>query len=75
MAKLPVVSGVDAVKALGKVGYEFDHQSGSHMILRHKAPPYRRVSIPNHKELAKGTLRAIIRETGLTVAEFTDLLS
>jgi hypothetical protein len=35
------------------------------MLLRHRSPPHRRVTVPNHKEIAKGTLRAIIRETGL----------
>ncbi len=74
MAKLPVVSGQDVVKALRKKGYELDHQTGSHLILRHRDPPYRRVTVPNHKELAKGTLRAIIREAGLTVGEFVRLL-
>lgn len=55
--KLPVVSGSDAVKAFRKVGYEFDEQHGSHIILRHADPPHRRLSVPDHKELAKGTLR------------------
>ena len=72
--KLPVVSGSEAVRAFGKVGYEFDEQHGSHMILRHSHPPHRRLSVPNHKELAKGTLRALIREAGLTVEEFASLL-
>jgi len=72
--KLPVVSGIDAVKALAKVGWEVDHQTGSHMILRHRAPPHRRLTVPRHKELAKGTLRAIIRDAGLTVEEFLRLL-
>jgi predicted RNA binding protein YcfA (HicA-like mRNA interferase family) len=72
--KLPVVSGSEAVRALLKIGYEFDEQHGSHVILRHKNPPHRRLSIPNHKELAKGTLRAIIREAGLSVEEFAELL-
>jgi predicted RNA binding protein YcfA (HicA-like mRNA interferase family) len=72
--KLPVVSGSEAVKAFGKVGYEFDVQHGSHIILRHSMPPHRRLSVPNHRELAKGTLRALIREAGLTVEEFTRLL-
>ena len=72
--KLPVVSGTEAVKAFRKVGYEFDDQEGSHILLRHTAPPHRRLSIPNHRELAKGTLRALIREAGLTVQEFTELL-
>jgi predicted RNA binding protein YcfA (HicA-like mRNA interferase family) len=72
--KLPVVSGSEAVKAFQKVGYEFDVQHGSHIILRHADPPHRRLSVPNHKELAKGTLRALIREAGLTVDEFNGLL-
>ena len=72
--RLPVVSGADAVKAFQKAGYQFDDQHGSHMILRRSDPPHRRLSIPNHKELAKGTLRALIREAGLTVDEFTRLL-
>src|SRR5208283_5183174 len=72
--KLPVVSGSDAVKAFRKMGYEFDEQHGSHIILRHSDPPHRRLSVPNHKELAKGTLRALIREAGLTVEEFASML-
>ena len=51
-----------------------DHQTGSHMILRQKDEPHRRVTVPNHRELAKGTLRAIINDAGLTVEEFVDLL-
>ena len=74
MSKLPVVSGRQAVAALGRTGYEIDHQTGSHIILRHVRPPHRRLTVPNHKELAKGTLRAIVREAGLTVEEFVGLL-
>ena len=72
--KLPVISGSDAVRAFRKVGYELDEQHGSHIIVRRADPPHRRLSIPNHKELAKGTLRALIREAGLSVDEFTQLL-
>lgn len=74
MSKLPVVSGPDVVKALAKIGYQFDHQRGSHIVLRQSSAPFRRVTVPNHKEIAKGTLRSIIRETGLTVDEFVNLL-
>ncbi len=74
MPKLPVVSGIDIVKALARIGWELDHQTGSHMILRHRDPPHRRITVPRHKELAKGTLRAIIREAGLTVEEILRLL-
>lgn len=42
------------------------------MILRRAQPPHRRVVVPNHSEVAKGTLRAIIREVGLTADEFTN---
>jgi predicted RNA binding protein YcfA (HicA-like mRNA interferase family) len=72
--KLPIISGAEAVKAFRQIGYEFDDQEGSHIIVRHRLPPHRRLSIPNHKELAKGTLRALIRQAGLTVEEFTKLL-
>ena len=74
MPKLPVISGVKVVKALAKVGYEVDHQTGSHMILRHKEEPHRRLTVPNHDEIAKGTLLAIIRQSGLARDEFMDLL-
>ena len=72
--KLPVISGSDAVRAFRRVGYELDEQHGSHIIVRHVEPPHRRLSIPNHNELAKGTLRSLIREAGLSVDEFTRLL-
>ena len=72
--KLPVVSGNETVKAFQKIGYEFDEQHGSHIILRNESPPHRRLSVPNHKELGKGTLRKLIREAGLTVDEFTRLM-
>jgi predicted RNA binding protein YcfA (HicA-like mRNA interferase family) len=74
MSKLPVVSGREAVAAFQKVGYEVDHQTGSHVILRNAEPPYRRLTVPNHKEIAKGTLRSLIREAGLTIEEFVALL-
>jgi len=74
VSALPVVSGRDVVKALGKIGYVLDRQRGSHMILRQQTPPHRRLTVPDHNEVAKGTLRAIIRQAGLTVEEFNDLL-
>ncbi|MGI0088374.1 MAG: type II toxin-antitoxin system HicA family toxin [Nitrosotalea sp.] len=74
MPKIPVVSGIEAIKALSKAGYDVDHQTGSHIILRQREPPYRRVTVPNHKEIAKGTLKAIVEETGLTLDEFMALL-
>ena len=72
MSRLPVCSGQDAIRAFQKLGYQLDHQTGSHIILRH--PQMRRLTVPNHRELAKGTLRALIREAGLTKKEFVNLL-
>jgi predicted RNA binding protein YcfA (HicA-like mRNA interferase family) len=72
MSKLPVCSGADAVRAFRRVGYEVDHQTGSHIILRNLSG--RRLSVPNHRELAKGTLRALIRESGLSKDQFEALL-
>jgi len=73
LSKLPVVSGKKLCKILGKIGYLADHQTGSHIILRQESSPYRRLTVPDHKEIAKGTLRAIIRQTGLTIDEFKQL--
>ncbi|MBV9928177.1 MAG: type II toxin-antitoxin system HicA family toxin [Acidobacteria bacterium] len=74
MSVLPRVSGREVVKALLKIGYEQDRQRGSHIILRQAAAPHRRLVVPDHNEVAKGTLRAIIRQAGLTVDEFKALL-
>lgn len=70
--KLPVASGKDVIKALSKIEYYVRDQKGSHVHLRHQ---YRKpLTVPDHPEIARGTLRAIIKEAGLTVEEFLDLL-
>ena len=74
MSRLPVLSAKELIKALVKLGYEIDHQTGSHIILRNSHYPFRRLTIPNHKEIAKGTLRAIIRQAGLSLDEFINLI-
>jgi predicted RNA binding protein YcfA (HicA-like mRNA interferase family) len=73
VSNLPRVNGRE-VKALAKFGYEQDRQRGSHIVLRQKVYPNRRIVVPDHKEVAKGTLRSIIRHAGLTVDEFKALL-
>ena len=74
MPKLPVISGIEVVKALSKIGYEVDHQTGSHIILRQNKYPHRRLTVPNPTEIAKGTLRGLIKLAGLTLEEFMELL-
>lgn len=72
MSKLPACSGRDAVRAFEHLGYVTDHQTGSHIILRN--PRMRRLTVPDHRELAKGTLRSLIREAGITKEQFVELL-
>lgn len=74
MAKLPAVSGAEAQRAFERAGYQFDHQTGSHMILRQVNPPHRTISVPKHREMASGTLRGLIRDAGFSVDEFVELL-
>jgi predicted RNA binding protein YcfA (HicA-like mRNA interferase family) len=71
---LPRISGREVVAAFRKLGYELDRQRGSHIILRHTQPPHRRLTVPDHREVAKGTLRALIREAGITVEDFVALV-
>ncbi len=73
MSKLPRISGRECVKALVKVGFYLKRQEGSHMILR-RDNPFAQTVVPDHTELDRGTLRAIIRQAGLSVDEFVKLL-
>lgn len=74
MARLPVVSGRELVRALERLGYVLDRQKGSHMVLRRESPPHRRLVIPDHKEVAKGTLRAILRQAAIGTDDLLRLL-
>ena len=73
MSKLPQISGKECVKTLGKAGFYIKRQKGSHIILC-RNDPFAEVVVPNHKNLDKGTLRAIIRQAELDVNKFIDLL-
>jgi predicted RNA binding protein YcfA (HicA-like mRNA interferase family) len=72
MPPLPTLSGRDVVKAFAKVGWQMVRQRGSHMILV-KDGHMATLSVPDHREIAKGTLRSLIRSSGLTVEEFVAL--
>jgi predicted RNA binding protein YcfA (HicA-like mRNA interferase family) len=73
MSKLPRISGAECAKALQKVGFTIRRQKGSHIIMR-RDDPYAQVIVPNHRELHAGTLRDIIKDAGLEVDEFIELL-
>ncbi|MDD3159843.1 MAG: type II toxin-antitoxin system HicA family toxin [Candidatus ainarchaeum sp.] len=70
MVRLPNLSGQEILKILKKYDYELDHQTGSHLIIRQKNEPHRRLTIPNHNPVSIGTLNAIIKQSGLTREEF-----
>jgi predicted RNA binding protein YcfA (HicA-like mRNA interferase family) len=73
MGRLANISGKEAVKAFRKAGWEQIGQVGSHVVMV-KADVRVNLSIPQHKELSVGTLRALIRNAGLTVEDFLSLL-
>lgn len=73
MGKLSNISGKDAVKAFEKAGWLARGQTGSHLVLTKAGVPAN-LTVPLHSELAPGTLRALIRVSGLTVDEFIKLL-
>jgi predicted RNA binding protein YcfA (HicA-like mRNA interferase family) len=72
MPPLPVLSGREVLAVFQKAGWEFVRQKGSHMILV-KPGEIVTLSVPDHKQIAKGTLRGLVRASGLTVDEFLNL--
>ena len=72
MTDLPVVSGAEAVRRFERAGWTVARRKGSHLLLTH--PGVRAtLSIPQHRELDRGLLRALIRSAGMTVDEFASL--
>jgi len=73
VSRIPTISGKDCIKALKKIGFYQKRRESSHVILR-RDNPFAQVVVPDHQELAKGTLRAIIRDADLSIEEFIALL-
>jgi predicted RNA binding protein YcfA (HicA-like mRNA interferase family) len=69
MGRLPVLSGAEVVRIVEKAGWKVDRQRGSHVILV-KHGHIATLSVPDHKELARGTLRSLIRAAGITTEDF-----
>ena len=74
MPKLPVISGREAVRALERDGWHVERRAKSKHIIMKKSGWVITLSIPEHSVLDRDLLRAIIRDAGLTVAEFNELL-
>jgi len=73
LTKLPRVSGRECIDALRHAGFAIRRQESSHIVLR-RNNPFTQVVVLDHRELDRGTLRAIIRQAGLSVEEFVELL-
>lgn len=73
MGKLANISGKEAARAFVKAGWLMRGQVGSHLVLT-KSGERANLTVPQHAELAPGTLRSLIRTAGLSVDEFLALL-
>ena len=75
MPKLPSVSGERVIRALKRAGFVELRQKGSHVSLEKRTPDIvLKTVVPMHSELAKGTLSDILKQCGLTLDEFLQLL-
>jgi predicted RNA binding protein YcfA (HicA-like mRNA interferase family) len=73
MQKVPLLSGREVVKVFRRLGWEIARQRGSHIILV-KEGHIATLSVPDHNEVARGTLRSLIARAGLTIEEFLNVL-
>ena len=75
MSRLPLISGREAVRKFVKLGYRAVRQRGSHIRLIHPSDASRKpLTIPDHNEVGKGLLHKLIRDAGISLEEFFDLL-
>ncbi len=73
MGKLPLLSGREVVRRLERAGFAVVRRTGSHIILRRDTPPKLTLTVPDHKELKRGTLKAILRQSRISVELFNSL--
>jgi predicted RNA binding protein YcfA (HicA-like mRNA interferase family) len=74
MAKLPVISGKEAVRAFEKAGWKIIRRAKSRHIIMKKEGMLSTLSIPEHKVLDRGLLRALIRDAYISIKDFNQLL-
>ena len=74
MPSVPAVSGARVVKALEKVGFQVVRVRGSHHIMRNPVGRWTTVPVHQGRDIAKGTLRNILADAGLTIEEFRRLI-
>jgi predicted RNA binding protein YcfA (HicA-like mRNA interferase family) len=72
MPKLPIVSGIEAIRALQRLGFVVIRQKGSHVMLRRGSQG---CVVPNHGEIKVGTLAGLLKQAGVSVEEFMNALN
>lgn len=73
MPSVPILKPAEVIKTFTKLGWEVSRQRGSHIIMT-KEGHQATLSIPNHNQVARGTLRSLISKAGITVEEFIEML-
>ena len=73
MHKVPLLSGREVAKVFRRLGWDVARQRGSHIILV-KEGHIATLSVPDHREVARGTLRSLIARAGLTIEEFLNVM-
>src|SRR5437016_13992273 len=74
MPQVPLLKPKDVIRTFEKFGWRIARQKGSHIIMT-KENSITTLSIPNHKEVARGTLRSLIIKSGLIIEEFINQVS
>lgn len=74
MPKVPLLKPKEAIKVFEKLGWTVARQKGSHIIMT-KQNNIATLSIPNHKEVARGTLKSLILKAGLTIEEYLEAIN
>lgn len=73
-SKYPFLTPDEIIRALSKLGFQKVSQKGSHAKYKNDTSPVRTFIIPMHSEIARGTLKSILDQAGITLEEFLDLL-
>ena len=74
MSRLPILTGVELIKILEKVGFEIIRQKGSHVFLKHQDNRITIIPVHKGKDVDRALLRKILRDTKISPNEFKDIL-
>jgi len=69
MPQVPLLRPREVIRAFGSLGWQAVRQRGSHIVLT-KSGTVATLSVPNHPQVARGTLRALIAKAGLSIEQF-----